>query len=90
MIRAIMPGCRPGLKASLAMVLLVAVVAVAPAPAMAKERLLRCVNAPVSIGRSHHRQHFAQHRLYAPVSSAMFFSHAGSACRWKSGQRRHG
>lgn len=87
MIRAIISGCWPGWKAGLALALLVNVTV---APAIAKERLLRCINAPVSIGRGHHAQHFAQHRLYAPVSSAMFFSHAGSACRWKSGQRRHG
>jgi len=59
-------------------------------PATAAEQLLRCATSPVSALPGRHPPHFAQGRFYAPVRSAMFFSHSGSECRWKAGQRRHG
>jgi hypothetical protein len=57
---------------------------------MAQEHLLHCATSPLSAGSGRHLQHFAQQRFYAPVRSAMFFSHAGSVCRWKVPLRRHG
>ena len=70
--------------------LLFAAVAMPTVPASARERLLRCATSPVAMRAGHHLQHFAQHRFYAPTHSAMFFSHEGSACRWKAAHRRRG
>ncbi len=88
MTRGLIPAGRAGWKAMSIAALLVN--AMTLAPATAAERLLRCATSPISTGPGHHPQTFAQHRFYAPVSSAMFFSHAGSACRWKTGQHRRG
>lgn len=64
--------------------------ATTPFPARAQERLLRCATSPVSNSKGHHSRRFAQGHFYAPVNSAMFFSHAGSLCRWKTGRYHSG
>jgi len=64
--------------------------AMTPVSAQAQERLLRCATSPVSGSKGHHPRHFAQNRFYAPVNSAMFFSRAGSLCRWKTGRYHSG
>ena len=66
-------------------------------PAAAADRVLRCATLPIlrpvlapqaaepgPVARADGR------RFYAPVRSAMFFSRAGSGCRWKLPHRHHG
>jgi len=64
--------------------------AAASGPAVTRERLLHCATSPAVTLSAHHQQHFSGHPFYAPVRSAMFFSRAGSACRWKPAQHRQG
>ena len=82
---------REALRMATGLALVLGTLAVMPTvSAVAHERLLRCVTSPVSLQPGHKRQHFSQHRFYAPVHSAMYFSRAGSACRWKAAHRRRG
>ena len=53
-------------------------------PAMAQERLLRCVTSTNVAGPGHHPQRFAQRHFYAPARNAMFFSPTQSTCRWQA------
>ena len=59
------------------------------APALAGERLLRCATSQASAGFGHLPHGVTSRRAYAPLRNAMFFSHPGSACRWKVAQH-HG
>ena len=58
-------------------------------PAPARERLLRCATSQASTGFGHLAQDITRRRSYAPLRNAMFFSHPGSACRWRVAQH-HG
>ncbi len=58
-------------------------------PASAGERLLRCATSQASTRFGHAAPEAARHRYYAPLRSAMFFTHRGSACGWKVA-RNHG
>ena len=59
-------------------------------PAMAQERLLRCVTSSNVAGPGHHPQRFAQRHLYAPARNAMFFSRGESPCRWQAARHPRG
>ena len=91
-MRGTMRGTMCGtLRTGVSLALLaIALAAVRPTPAEARERLLHCATSSVTARPGHHQQRFAQHRFYAPVNSAMFFSRAGSVCRWKTMHRRRG
>ncbi|WP_428394784.1 hypothetical protein [Lichenicoccus sp.] len=80
-----------------AVALLIAACAIAH-PAVARDRVLRCATSP-SLGQAlapeaappgHVARADGGRRFYAPVRSAMFFSRAGSGCRWKLPHRHHG
>ncbi len=58
-------------------------------PALGRERLLRCATSQASTGFGHSQRGVSPRRAFAPLRNAMFFSHPGSACRWKVAQH-HG
>ncbi len=57
-------------------------------PAVAQERLLRCMTSTGPARPGHPSQHFAQRHFYAPARNAMFFSPAQATCRWGTARHR--
>ena len=78
------------LRTSCSLVFLAGLAAITGRPALAHERLMHCATSPVSARPGHRIQHFAQRPYYAPVRSAMYFSHPDMLCRWKARTRRQG
>ena len=64
-----------------------------PHPVAARERVFHCATSPVLApvaATGHGVRTNGGRRFYAPVRSAMFFSRAGSGCRWKVPRRHRG
>ncbi len=68
---------------------IIAAAGLASTQALARERLLRCATSQASTPCGHPAPDVTQRHAYAPLRNAMFFSHPGSACRWRSAQQ-HG